>query len=184
MMKIQLCITGIIYVLQYNKVNISLHYCFYCIYDHINAALVSVKVLFKKYRKKILPIPKFWKVVSVVFWFRLNVQWIPYVLQTYLCTKSNDVLILQCNDYRYSDSCKKYARKKTSWISRIAQYCPENTKYHSVLFMLEEYFTKDQSFSSKFAAKSSVPFIWAHPIQNTVCSHPECQPLNNWTAAN
>ncbi len=54
MLKIQLCITEINYILKYiqikkqlNKIVIIFHN-FYCIFDQINAALVSRRDLFKK----------------------------------------------------------------------------------------------------------------------------------------
>ncbi len=54
LLKIQLCITGINYILKYvniiletilNVNNISQYYRFYSIFDQINAALVSVRLL-------------------------------------------------------------------------------------------------------------------------------------------
>ncbi len=56
MLKIQLRITEINYILKYiqiessylNSKNISQYYCFYCILDKINAGLVSRRDFFKK----------------------------------------------------------------------------------------------------------------------------------------
>ncbi len=48
--------------------NISQYYCFYCIFNQINAALVSIRDVFqkKKVKTKILIIPNFWPVVYVI----------------------------------------------------------------------------------------------------------------------
>ncbi len=56
MLEIQLCITEINYILKYMQIensylnckNFSHYYCFDCIFDHINAALVSIRGFFQK----------------------------------------------------------------------------------------------------------------------------------------
>ncbi len=59
MLKIQLSITEIHKILKYiNKENyfnhnISQYYCFYCIFDQINAALVSIRDFFQKHYKNL-----------------------------------------------------------------------------------------------------------------------------------
>ncbi len=66
MLKIQLCITGINYILKYIQIenslnynNISQCYSFYCIIDQINAALVNIRDFNVQKHLKILTNPNF-----------------------------------------------------------------------------------------------------------------------------
>ncbi len=62
MLKIQLNITGINYILKYIKIfmktvilkcnNIAQYYCFSCDFQHINVALMSMRDLLQKRKKK------------------------------------------------------------------------------------------------------------------------------------
>ncbi len=50
MLKIQLCITEINDFLKYIKIESSFFKLFYCIFDHIKPALVSIRDLFQKHK--------------------------------------------------------------------------------------------------------------------------------------
>ncbi len=59
MLKIERCVTEINYILKYIKIGnnirncnkISQYYCFFCIFDQINTALMSRKDSLKKHKK-------------------------------------------------------------------------------------------------------------------------------------
>ncbi len=101
MLKIQLRITGINYILTYihvkpaiiNCTNISKCYCFYCIFDQINATLMSIWHFFKKKTLKILLIPNFWMAVyfpnvsllNVAYVFKKNVYYIYIYIYVCVC---------------------------------------------------------------------------------------------------
>ncbi len=76
-------ITGINYILKYIQIqnrslkcNISQFYCFYCIFNQINAALKSRRDFFQKHKNLIYP--KLWMIVIFVYMYEVRAEIVLY----------------------------------------------------------------------------------------------------------